>query len=39
MARMLPAFHTRTLAYRRRPLSPEQERFYQVTGAPLDDQR
>ena len=36
-ARLLPPFHTRTLAYRRRPLSPEQEAFYQVTWTPLDD--
>ncbi len=35
LARMLPVFHTRTLAYRRRPLSREQERFYHVTAAPL----
>ena len=36
-ARLLPPFHTRTLAYRRRPLSPEQEAFYGVTWTPLDD--
>ena len=36
-ARLLPPFHTRTLAYRRRPLSAEQEAFYGVTSAPLDD--
>lgn len=36
-ARLLPPFETRTLAYRRRPLSPEQEAFYRVTSAPMDD--
>ncbi len=36
-ARMLPQFHTRTLAYRRRPLTPAQEAFYGVTWTPLDD--
>src|SRR5688572_15764096 len=36
-ARLLPPFHTRTLAYRRRPLSPEQEAFYQVAWTPLDE--
>ena len=36
-ARLLPPFHTRTLAYRRRPLSTEQEAFYGVTWTPLDD--
>jgi D-3-phosphoglycerate dehydrogenase len=37
LARMLPVFHTRTLAYRRRPLSAEQATFYRVTAAPLDE--
>ena len=36
-ARLLPPFSCRTLAYRRRPLTREQEAFYQVTSAPLDD--
>jgi phosphoglycerate dehydrogenase-like enzyme len=36
-ARMLGPFQTRTLAYRRRPLSPEQEAFYRVKWAPLDE--
>ncbi|MBI4497962.1 MAG: hypothetical protein HY689_08705 [Chloroflexi bacterium] len=36
-ARLLPTFHCRTLAYRRRPLTPEQEAFYQVTWTPFDD--
>lgn len=36
-ARLLPPFHTRTLAYRRRPLSPAQEAHYGVTWTPLDD--
>lgn len=36
-ARLLTPFDTRTLAYRRRALSPEQERFYRVTWTPLDD--
>ena len=35
-ARLLPPFQTRTLAYRRRPLAPEQEAFYGVTWSPLD---
>lgn len=36
-ARLLPSFHTRTLAYRRRPLSPEQDAFYRVKWTPLDE--
>lgn len=36
-ARLLAPFHTRTLAYRRRPLTPEQETHYGVTWTPLDD--
>lgn len=36
-ARLLPPFHTRTLAYRRRPLSRAQEEFYGVRWTPLDD--
>ncbi|MEX2446136.1 MAG: NAD(P)-dependent oxidoreductase [Dehalococcoidia bacterium] len=36
-ARMLSPYHTRTLAHRRRPLTPEQEAFYQVESASLDD--
>ena len=36
-ARLLPPFHTRTLVYRRRPLSAEQEAFYGVTWTPLDE--
>lgn len=36
-ARLLAPFDTRTLAYRRRPLSREQESFYRVTWTPLDD--
>ena len=36
-ARLLAPFATRTLAHRRRPLSPEQEAFYRVTWAPLDE--
>jgi phosphoglycerate dehydrogenase-like enzyme len=35
-ARLLTPFCTRTLAYRRRPLSPEQEAHYGVTYAPID---
>ena len=36
-ARLLAPFHTRTLAYRRRPLTPEQETFYGVRWTPLDE--
>ena len=36
-ARMLPPFHTRTLVHRRRPLAAEQEAYYSVKSAPLDD--
>ncbi|MCX6022541.1 MAG: hypothetical protein NTZ05_12580 [Chloroflexi bacterium] len=36
-ARLLPPFRTRTLVYRRRPLTPEQEAHYGVEWAPLDD--
>ena len=36
-ARLLTPFHTRTLAYRRRPLTAAQEAHYGVTWAPLDD--
>ncbi len=36
-ARLLAPFQTRTLAHRRRPLSPAQESFYGVTWRPLDD--
>lgn len=36
-ARLLSPFYTRTLAYRRRPLSPDQEAFYKVKWTPLDD--
>ena len=36
-ARMMSAFHTRTLAYRRRTLSAAQEAFYGVKWTPLDE--
>jgi phosphoglycerate dehydrogenase-like enzyme len=36
-ARMLAPFHDRILAYRRRPLSPEQEAFYGVKWTALDE--
>jgi phosphoglycerate dehydrogenase-like enzyme len=36
-ARLLGAFQTRTLAYRRRSLSEAQESFYRVTWTPLED--
>jgi len=36
-ARMLPPFNTRTLVYRRRPLTAEQEKYYHVKSASLDD--
>lgn len=36
-ARLLAPFHTRTLAYRRRPLTPEQETHSGVRWSPLDD--
>ncbi len=36
-AHMLTPFHTRTLVNRRRPLSPEQEAFYGVKYAPMDE--
>jgi phosphoglycerate dehydrogenase-like enzyme len=35
-ARLLWTFETRTLAYRRRPLSEQQEDFYRVRWTPLD---
>jgi len=37
LARLLGAFQTRTLVFRRRGLSPEQEAFYGVHWMPLDD--
>ncbi|HET9321656.1 MAG TPA: NAD(P)-dependent oxidoreductase, partial [Bryobacteraceae bacterium] len=36
-ARLLAPFSTQTLAYRRRPLTPEQEAFYRVKYTPLDE--